>query len=95
MIISDQELVARAKAHDDHYAFSQLVKKYQSPLRLFLRRLLNGDEVRADDVAQETFLLAYRKLDKFEGRSSFATWLFAIGRNQFLMFMRKKRVDFS
>lgn len=95
MILNDKELVTRVQAYDDHYAFSQLVKKYQSPLRLFLRRLLNGDEARADDLAQETFLLAYRKLERFEGRSSFATWLFAIGKNQFLQQMRKSKQNFS
>lgn len=95
MILSDNELVSRVKNYDDHYAFSQLVKKYQSPLRLFLRRLLSGDEGRADDVAQETMLMAYRKIDRFEGKSNFATWLFAIGKNQFLIEIRKQKKSFT
>lgn len=75
MIIEDSELISRVLAHDDQYAFSQLVKKYQSQIRLFLRRLIEDQPEVADELAQETFLLAYRKLKTFQGRSQFSTWL--------------------
>jgi DNA-directed RNA polymerase specialized sigma24 family protein len=58
----DQSLVARALLGDDRRAFEQLVRRHQGMVRAQLCRLLHGDEAAADDLAQETFLLAWRKL---------------------------------
>jgi RNA polymerase sigma-70 factor (ECF subfamily) len=74
----------------DREAFAEMVEAY-SPLiyRLALRML--GDEHEAEDVLQETFLNAYRALDRFEGRSSLSTWLYRIATNQALMRLRKHK----
>lgn len=95
MIIKDSELISRVLAYDDHYAFSQLIKKYQSPIRLFLRRLIDDKQEIADELAQETFLIAYRKLKTFQGRSQFSTWLYAIAKTQFLQYIRKNHRQFQ
>lgn len=95
MIINDSELISRVLAYDDHYAYSQLVKKYQSPIRVFLRRLIDDKQEIADELAQETFILAYRKLNTFQGKALFSSWLFAIAKNQFLQYIRKNKRDFS
>ena len=95
MILSDSDLISRVLARDDRYAFSQLVRKYQSPVRLFLRRLLKGNLEIAEDLSQETFLTAYKKLGTFQGRASFSSWLFAIARNSFLMHIRGKKIEFA
>jgi RNA polymerase sigma-70 factor (ECF subfamily) len=72
----------------DRQAFADLVDAY-SPLiyRLALRMLRDPQD--AEDVLQETFLNAYRALDRFEGRSSLGTWLYRIAANQALMRLRK------
>lgn len=95
MLVNDAELIARVLASDDHYAFTQLVSKYQSQVRLFLRRMLKSNTEIADELAQETFILAYKKLKTFEGKSSFASWLYAIAKNLFLQHFRKTKKDFS
>lgn len=95
MIINDSELISRVLAYDDHYAYSQLVKKYQSPIRFFLRRLIDDKQEIADELAQETFMLAYRKLDSFQGKAQFSSWLFAIAKNQFLQYIRKNKRNFD
>ncbi len=95
MIVNDSELISRVLAYDDHYAYSQLVKKYQSPVRFFLRRLINDKVEIADELAQETFILAYKKIDTFQGKSQFSSWLFAIAKNQFLQYIRKNKREFS
>lgn len=58
-------------------------------VRAQLRRLLHGDQARADDLAQETFLLAWRKLDQFRGEARFSTWLYRIAYSCFLQARRK------
>ena len=65
----DRALVARVLLNDDRAAFEQLLRRYQGVVRAQLRRLLHGDAATADDLAQETFLLAWRKLGQFRGEA--------------------------
>lgn len=85
----DQALVARVLLADDRRAFEQLLRRHQGMVRAQLRRLLNGDRAKADDLAQETFLLAWRKLDQFRGDARFSTWLHRIAYTCFLQARRK------
>ncbi len=86
----DHALVARVLLTDDRRAFEQLMRRHQGMVRAQLRRLLHGDEARADDLAQETFLLAWRKLDQFRGEARFSTWLYRIAYTCFLQAHRKR-----
>jgi RNA polymerase sigma-70 factor (ECF subfamily) len=87
---SDAALVARVVAHDDRGAFELLVRRHQSPLRNFLRRLTKNDSERADDLAQETFLKAYRAMHTYAGVAKFSTWLYRIAYNTFLNELRTR-----
>lgn len=86
----DQSLVARALLGDDRSAFEQLLRRHQGMVRAQLCRLLHGDEAAADDLAQETFLLAWRKLDQFRSDARFSTWLHRIAYSCFLQTCRTK-----
>lgn len=88
-MISDMELAARVTGSDDQVAFQLLVERHQAAIRGFLRRLLAGDHGTADDLAQDTFLIAYRKLSSLKSGSSFLSWLHTIAYRQFLQFRRK------
>lgn len=85
----DAELIARVIIENDQQAFEALVKKHQSPLRGFFRKMCGGDEALADDLAQETFLKAYRGMKTYQGQSQFLTWLFAIAKNVFYENLRR------
>jgi RNA polymerase sigma factor (sigma-70 family) len=87
----DTDLVARVLADDDRHAFAELLRRHQSALRGFLRRLTEGDAALADDLAQEACIEAYRSLAKFSGSSAFSTWLMGIGYNRFRQWRRKRR----
>ncbi len=86
----DQALVARVLLGKDRRAFEQLLRRHQGMVRAQLRRLLHGDEAAADDLAQEVFLLAWRKLDQFRGEARFSTWLYRIAYSCFLQAHRKR-----
>ncbi|SFN12485.1 RNA polymerase sigma-70 factor, ECF subfamily [Formivibrio citricus] len=75
----DQELVLRAQSGDKR-AFELLVVKYQRRVERLLSRLVR-DASEIDDVAQETFIRAYRALPAFRGESAFYTWLYRIAIN--------------
>ena len=87
-MISDLELATRVTGSDDQAAFQALVERHQASIRRFLRRLLAGDHGTADDLAQETFLLAYRKMPTWRAQGSFSSWLHTIAYRQFLQFRR-------
>ncbi len=88
---ADAEIVARAKK-GDHEAFRQLVEKYQGRAFALALRVLR-DEERARDAVQEGFLKAYTSLSKFEGRSSFYTWLYRLVMNLCLDMKRRDKSD--
>ena len=73
-------VVVRAAAEGDLDAFDALVRLYQQPVWRFLCHLV-ADPTLAEDLAQETFLRAYRNLATFAHQSRFSTWLFQIARN--------------
>ncbi len=91
MSFSDADLIARVLSHEDHNAFGELVRRYQSPVRAFLVRMTRGDAHQADDIAQETFLKAWQKLRSFRGDSRFSTWLFGIAFNEFRTACRERK----
>lgn len=91
MSFTDTDLIARVLSREDHNAFGELVRRYQSPVRAFLTRMARGDSHLADDLAQETFLKAWKKLSTYRGGARFSTWLFGIAINEFRAAARAKR----
>ncbi len=73
-------------------AFAGLVEKHQSVLLRVAFRYVKDAEL-AEDVVQESFIKAYKKLESFEGRSSFRSWMYQITANTAKNKLRKKKFD--
>lgn len=87
--MTEQELVARAKA-GDHTAFEQLIHDNEKRIyNLTLHMVGNPDD--ALDLSQETFLNAWKGLSSFKGDSAFSTWLYRLASNACLDFLRSKK----
>jgi RNA polymerase sigma-70 factor (ECF subfamily) len=78
MTPNDEARLIAAARDGDSRAFAALVDAHQQAVRGFLRRFA-GHWADADDLAQEAFVTAWRKLARFEGRSSFRSWVSGIG----------------
>lgn len=91
MAFSDADLIARALLQEDQNAFGELVRRHQSPVRGFLQKLARGDAHLADDLAQQTFIRAWQRLESFRGEAKFSTWLFGIAYNEFRMEARRRK----
>src|SRR5262249_25098173 len=91
--LSDAELIDRVVVRDDRHAFSELVRRPQSAARAPLRRLQSANHALADDLAQETFMLAYRNLASFGQEAKFSTWLYRIASNAWLADARKRKEE--
>ncbi|MEI7973954.1 MAG: sigma-70 family RNA polymerase sigma factor [Bdellovibrio sp.] len=88
---TDLELVERVK-QGEKSAYSQLVMRHQrSLLRLILRFVRDVDL--AQDVVQEAFIKAYDRLESFEARASFKSWLFQIAVNTARNYLRDEKRD--
>ncbi|MEO1617776.1 MAG: sigma-70 family RNA polymerase sigma factor [Planctomycetota bacterium] len=90
---NESDLIDRALA-GDRSAFAELVRQNQD--RLFASMLqVTGSAEEAEEVAQETFIRAYLKLDTFQRNSQFFTWIYRIAFNNALTRRRKKRARIS
>jgi RNA polymerase sigma-70 factor, ECF subfamily len=76
---SDAQLVARTLAGDDR-AFELLVLKYQRRIQRLIARMVRDVDL-VEDIAQESFIRAYRALHQFRGDAQFYTWLYRIAVN--------------
>jgi RNA polymerase sigma-70 factor (ECF subfamily) len=75
-VLRDDDLLEQLRAGDDT-AFTSLVDTYHPRLVRLARSIVSSGEI-AEEVAQDTWLAVVRGIDRFEGRSSFRTWLFHI-----------------
>jgi RNA polymerase sigma-70 factor (ECF subfamily) len=92
-VVSDREaaLLARARGGDVE-AFAELVRLLERRVRALLGRLLD-DERDVEEAAQDTFLQAWRNLDRFRAEASPFTWIYRIAVNEALQRTRRKRLD--
>lgn len=88
----DQALLSRIRAGDKSACDECIQEHAEGVYRLALRLMRN--EAEAEDVMQDTFLSAFRGIDKFDGRSSLRTWLYRIAYNAAIMRLRKRRPEF-
>ncbi len=86
--VDDHELVAQVLARNDAEAFGELVRRHQSQVRNFLRKLTR-DFVLADDLAQDAFLHAWDKLHTYRGQGTFIGWLLKVAYTTFLQAKRQ------
>jgi RNA polymerase sigma-70 factor (ECF subfamily) len=92
--ITDAELVEKVLAKDDA-ALKELVDRHLQAIYTFCLRYTGSPED-AQDAAQETFVKAWKKLQSFDTKKPFRTWLFAIAKNSATDLMRKRKtVSFS
>ena len=87
---SDVALIQRVLAGDDD-AFSVLVKKYQKQVHALVWRKI-GDFHIAEEITQDTFLNAYKRLTTLKEPQRFASWLYVIAANRCSSWLRKKRL---
>lgn len=89
-VVDDSDLVRKAQA-GDHTAYDALVTRHRGKVYAMIMNMVKND-ADAWDLAQDSFIKAWRALPKFENRSKFSTWLFRISHNVVYDWMRKKKI---
>ena len=90
---NEQSALVQKAQRGDLAAFGQLVRAHQGWLRAGLRSKLR-DWTAADDLAQDSFVTAFRKIKTYRGDGSFESWVNSIAQNHFRNYIRKKREDY-
>ena len=91
--MKDTDVIHRV-LRGDVDSFRLLVERYQRPIIKFIRNMINDNHT-CEDIAQDVFLAAYKRLSSFDShRSNFSTWLFVIAKNKALNALKKKRPIF-
>ncbi len=83
-----------ARSADREAAFAALFEEYATPIYNYARRMV-GDPDRAADIAQDTFIKAYRKLDQLTDDASAKSWIYRIATNTAIDDMRRRRFTVS
>lgn len=86
---TDQELL-EAYHNGDEQAFAHLVERYLGPLFRFLVRMV-GDRGIAEDLVQEVFVKAWKRMSSFDMTKSFKTWIFTIAKHTAIDYLRKQK----
>lgn len=89
--LTDFALVTQVTMMGNRRAFDQLVVRYQSPVRRFFLHQTLGDASLSDDLAQDTFIKAWRNIGSFRAMSSFQTCLMRIAYNVFYDYVRSRK----
>ena len=90
--LHDDESLVRAAQGGELEAFAEIVRRHEQRLRLVLLRVLDdGRDV--EEAVQDTFVQAWRHLDRYRGDAALFTWLYRIGVNEALGRRRKKRIS--
>lgn len=91
---TDRQLIERHRMGDLE-AFPLLMKRYLKPIYHFAFHFTR-EEGSAEDIAQETFIKAWKHLDRFNAEKKFKTWIFAIAKNTAYDYLKKKKtIPFS
>lgn len=88
-LANEARLVEEAR-HGDQAAFGELVQRYERRVIRVIQQFVRDEDL-AQDLAQETFLRAYQRLDQFDPARRFGPWLFRIGVNLTLDYLRRRK----
>lgn len=88
---NDVQLIQSTLSGDDT-AFNTLLQKYQKSVHALAWRMI-GDYHYAEEIAQDTFLIAYDKLATLRDPRTFEAWLYRIATRQGILFQRKNRIE--
>lgn len=88
----DYQLVCDARDKGSHKAYADLMASYREPLYLLLLRMTRNTTT-ASDLTVETFSKAFLQLHRYAPTGTFSSWLFSIGVNTYIDYLRKKKLD--
>lgn len=91
--LDERAWIARCKLFGDEKAFSKLVDAYKGKVLRFFLIQTGGDQELSDDLAQETFIKVWNKLQSLDQAKYFSTWLYRLAYNIWIDHLRRRRIS--
>lgn len=88
--VQDDQLVKNLIEDKDEASFCELINRYSEKVHNLALRITRSPED-TEEIIQDVFVTVYNKIDKFEGKSAFSSWLYRITVNTAFMKLRKRR----
>ena len=88
----DYQLVCAARDKGSSKAYASLMASYREPLYLLLLRMTHNTTT-ASDLTVETFSKAFLQLNRYSPTGTFSSWLFSIGVNTYIDYLRKRKIE--
>ncbi|UMZ74805.1 RNA polymerase sigma factor [Natranaerofaba carboxydovora] len=88
--LSDEKIVKKILEYGDSSFYSEIVNRYSKGILTLTKRMVKNSQD-AEDLAQESFIKAYQKLDTFDAKYKFSTWIYKIATNTCLDYLKKKK----
>ncbi len=92
-MITEEQLIERLKSGDTQ-SLSVIIEKYQDYVFTLAKRVVHSDEI-AEEIAQDVFVKVYKKINSYQSRSKFTTWLYTITYRTSLNYLEKKKITVS
>lgn len=89
---TDMELIERFLKDRNQESFSEIVTRYSEKVHNLAMRITRNSED-TEEIMQDVFIIVYTKVNKFEGKSAFSSWLYRVTTNTAFMKLRKRRVQ--
>jgi RNA polymerase sigma-70 factor (ECF subfamily) len=92
LVVNEDIAVIEEILNGNKNLFSVLQKKYSKVISSLIRKMIK-DEDDVEDLVQETFIKAYKALDRYQSNYTFSAWIYKIASNTCIDFLRKKRLN--
>jgi len=89
--MTDEELVSKITKGETEL-FGEIIGRYEDKLKRYVTRLINQDEAETEDVVEEVFIRAYHNLNGYKKEWKFNSWIYRIGHNVAIDWLKKRRV---
>jgi RNA polymerase sigma-70 factor (ECF subfamily) len=87
----DDEEIIKLIQKGEAARYGEIIDRYQKKLARYIKELVNQDEMTVEDLVEETLIKGYINIQGFDHRKKFSSWIYRIGHNLAVDFMKKKR----
>jgi RNA polymerase sigma-70 factor (ECF subfamily) len=89
--MTDEELVTRITKGETEL-FSEIIERYGDKLSRYVQRIINQEREEVEDVVEDTLIAAYKNLNSYKSGYKFSSWIYRIGHNRAIDWMRKQKI---
>ena len=88
--MTDEEIVKKIQ-QGQYLLYTEILKRYEKKIYYYIRRITSWDQLSIEDMTQDTFIKTYRNLQSFDTSKKFSSWIYRIGHNVAVDFLKSQK----